>query len=230
MARNELSALKGMRVMFADDDEQTADSMASILRMFFAEVMLARDGEQAWRSFKCKAPHVVLLDIDMPQMSGLQVAGKIRERDADIPIGILTGFDGKKELMAAVSLGLVDYLVKPVSTASLTTLLIRCTAQLNRRGRLHHVFQSGVVYYPATETVQGPDGEIVLSKNEKKFLRYMLARRGRIVELNDICRHLSNEDFEPLSIQGVRNLVHRLRGKIGKEAILSQKELGYQLS
>lgn len=225
----DLAAFKGMKILFADDDADTADSMASILGAYFGEVVLACDGEQALRLFAEARPDVVLLDIDMPRINGLEAARRIRARDADIPLAILTCHDGREQLLRAVPLGLADYLLKPVTTAGLRDLLLRCVAQLELRGRLRYVFCGGAVYYPAAERVLVAEGELALSRNEKRFLNYMLARRGRLIEAQQICRHLADEHCEELSIQGLRNLVHRLRGKIGREAILSERDLGYRL-
>lgn len=229
MASADLAALKSMKALFADDDADTADSMASILGAYFAEVVLACDGGEALRLFAETGPDVVLLDIDMPKVNGLEVARQIRARDADIPLAILTCHDGREQLLRAVPLGLADYLLKPVTTTGLRDLLQRCLDQLDLRGRLRYVFHGGAVYYPAAEKVIGPEGEIALSKNEIRFLAYMRARRGRLVDAQQICRHLADDHFEELSIQGLRNLVHRLRGKIGRDAILSERDLGYRL-
>ncbi len=229
MTQKTLAPLLGMRILFADDDDDTADSMAAILGTYFQAVLVAADGEQALSFYQRAAPDVVLLDIDMPSPNGLEVARRIREADRDIPIGILTCHDGRDTLMSVIPLGLADYLMKPVSTATLQGFLERSVAQLEQRGRLRLRLASGVDYHPQEEKIVGPEGEISLTANERNFLRYMLARRGKVVECERLCRQLAGPTGDELSIQALRNLVHRLRGKIGRDAILSHKDLGYRL-
>lgn len=229
MPKVNIAVLRNMKVLFADDDAETADSMQSILKAYFAEVVLAQDGEEALQLYGDTRPDVVLLDIGMPRVNGLDVARRIRALDEDIPLAILSCLDGRDQLLPAISLGLVDYLLKPIHSSGLRALLQRCVDQLERRGRLRYVFDGGTIYYPAVERLQGPRGELTLSKNEKRFLNYMLARRGRLIESEQICRHLGENDCEELSIQGLRNLVHRLRLKVGREAIRSERDLGYRL-
>lgn len=228
-ARGDLAALRDLTVLFADDDGETADSMAAILGRYFAKVVIACDGVQALQRFDLAEPDVVLLDIGMPEVNGLDVAKQLRARDADIPIAILTCHDDREHLLGAVPLGLTDYLLKPVTTTGLRKLLKRCLVQLELRGRLRHAFPGGVIYYPATRTLRVADGELPLSRNEQRFLDYMLAHRGRLMPTDRICCSLSDDYHEPLSVQGLRNLVHRLRGKIGHDAVLSERDMGYRV-
>ncbi len=229
MAEWGLTSLKHMKVLFADDDIYTTESMCQILGLYFGEVLAAADGVQAWRLFQETAPDVVLLDIDMPGIDGLSLARQIRDQDADLPMAILTCHDDRELLLQAISLGLTDYLLKPIDPNALRQLLLRCFQQLELRGRVRYVFPEGASYYPTTEKAFNAEGEITLSKNERRFLQYLLARRGRLVQVEHICRHLADEAREELTIQGLRNLVHRLRRKLGKRAILSERDLGYQL-
>jgi DNA-binding response OmpR family regulator len=173
---------------------------------------------------------VVLLDINMPGPDGLEVARRLRRADPDLPLGILTCLDGRDELLQAIPLGLADFLIKPITTPALRGFLGRCVEQLEQRGRIRHTFAGGAVYHPATGRVIDPDGnEHTLTRNEQRLLQLLLQRRDQLVETAAICRHLVDEDNEEPSLQGLRNLVHRLRGKIGREAITSRKDVGYRL-
>ena len=223
-----LHYLKSMRLLFADDDRETADSMRAILGHFFAEVMVVHDGRAAQDGYQSSRPDVVLLDVAMPQRNGLEVAQWIRSSDTQTPIGILTSLDGKPELLQAIPLGLVDYLLKPVNAAKLRGFLGRCVQQLEQQGRLRHEFPNGTVFYPTQAMVEGALGTHSLSRNEQRFLQLMLRRRGQVVENAVICDALC-DDVDELSLQGLRNLVHRLRQKIGHDTIDSQKGLGYRL-
>lgn len=229
MAQADLAAFRDLTVLFADDDGETADSMAAILGHHFSEVVVARDGSQALQLFTEASPDIVLLDITMPGINGLEVARQLRAHNADIPIAILTCHDDREKLLRAVPLGLVDYLLKPITTAALRELLQRCLVQLELRGRLRYAFSGGAVYFPATQKLCRAQCELPLSRNEKRFLDYMLAHRGRLVATERICARLADDRHQPLTVQGLRNLVHRLRAKLGRNAIVCERDLGYRL-
>ena len=229
MKQESLSGLKALTVLFADDDPETADSMRAVLGAYFGNVLVAATGAEALYLHAEHAPDVMLLDIGMPAVDGLEVARRVRASDADIPLAILSGQDGRDTLLAAMPLGLVDFLVKPITPSRLRDFLQGSLSQLELRGRLRHQLAGGAIYYPATERVDGPLGESVLSRNEQRFLRYLLARRGHVVPTERICAHLTDHDFQEMSPQGLRNLVHRLRSKLGRDAVRSQKDVGYWL-
>lgn len=229
VAENALAPLRDLHILFADDDAQTADSMAAILGAYFGRVTVAADGEAVLRHQAGEAADVVLLDIGMPRLNGLETARRLRQTDPDLPLGLLTCLDGRDTIRQAVSLGLIDYLVKPVTTAALHNFLQRCLEQLSLRGRLHHTFAGGAIFHPTRGLVIGPEGSFTLSRNERRLLQLLIAHRGQLVEPATIRHHLKGDGHEEPSAQGLRNLVHRLRGKIGREAIESRKELGYRL-
>lgn len=230
MEGHSLAILRELHILFADDDAETADSMARVLEAHFGRVTVAGDGEEVLARHARDPADVVLLDINMPGPDGLETARRLRRADPDLPLGVLSCLDGRDELLQAVPLGLADYLIKPITTPALRGFLGRCVEQLEQRGRLRHTFAGGAVYHPATGRVVGPDGdEHTLTRNEQRLLHLLLQRRGQLVETATICRHLVDEDGEEPSLQGLRNLVHRLRGKIGREAITSRKDVGYRL-
>jgi len=218
-----------MRVLIADDDALIIESMRRIFGVYFDEVLVARTGNDAWCRFERDCPDVVLLDISMPGESGLATARRIRKTDPDVPIAIITSHDGRDELMEAIPLGLVMFLVKPITMASLHILLHGYLAQLEQRGRLRFTLPDDVVYLPAEARVVNQGESWSLTRNEQRFIKLMLANRGKIVETAQICQNLTDYSGEEMSSQGLRNLVHRLRKKLGRDAFLTQKDIGYQL-
>ncbi len=227
MTASSLGSLRDMSVLLAEDDGAMRQSLTRTLGLFFRKVLPAEDGRQALKLFEAHAPHMAILDITMPNLSGLEVAEAIREEDPDLPIIILTCHNDFSYMQSAVQLRLMDYLLKPVSVPSLEKALKGCLKQMEGRNRLDVHLAGGTLLNVATGTAVR-DGQIHrLTRNERRFLEILLARRGSIIEPVQICLAMSVErDFTP---QALRNLVWRLRTKIGSESVFSSRDMGYML-
>lgn len=109
----------GLKVMLVDDEQEFATTLAERLRMRGMETVTAFDGEQALRAIGQEKPDVVILDIMMPGMSGLQVLGKITEIAPGTPVILLTGIGSTTEGIAGMKIGAYDYLMKPLQIEEL---------------------------------------------------------------------------------------------------------------
>ncbi|UCZ57683.1 response regulator [Desulfurispirillum indicum] len=227
MKHHPLKLLQEMTILFAEDDPIMRDSIARILSTHFRHVLVAEDGAQAMELFNQQRPHIILLDIAMPRASGMEVATAIRQQDPDIPIIILTAHNESEHLFAAIRLRLMEYLVKPVSLDKLRSTFLHCVTELQQRGRIAVQLQSGATYNVNTQSVEWDGKEISLTRNEKSFLDFMLRHRNQVVDADRICFHIDpNHD---MTNSGLRNLVYRLRSKIGNKSIVSHKDSGYMV-
>ncbi len=227
MADAALGLLRDMTVLLAEDEETLRRLMGKTLGRFFGKVLPAEDGGRALELFKAYKPHMAVLDIAMPVLSGLEVAEAIREVDADLPIMILTGYNDAAYMQTAVRLRLMNYLLKPLSISSLEKALKGCLEEMKRRNRLEVRLDGGTLLNPATGTAVRNGQTHRLTRNERRFLEILLKHRGVVVEPVRICLRMSVEkDF---TSQALRNLVWRLRTKVGAEAIFSARDMGYML-
>ena len=222
-----LSYLRDMSVLLAEDDAVMRGSLIRTLGLFFQEVVPAGDGGQALELFRIHRPHMAVLDIAMPGLSGLEVAEAIREEDPDLPIIILTCYNDASYMQAAIRLRLMDYLLKPVNMPLIEQALKGCLKEMKRRNRLDVHLAGGAVLNLATGTAVIGEQIHRLTRNERRFLEILIERRGAVIESLKICLDMSAErDFTPPAL---RNLVWRLRSKIGIEAVFSSRDMGYML-
>ena len=108
-----------LKVMLVDDEQEFATTLAERLRMRGMDTITAFDGEDALKMIAVQKPHVIVLDIMMPGMSGLQVLGKISEIAPGTPVILLTGIGSTAEGIAGMKNGAVDYLMKPLQIEEL---------------------------------------------------------------------------------------------------------------
>lgn len=115
----------GRRVLVVDDNEDAAESLAALLRLFGHEATVAFDGEQALEVASEMKPDLVLLDLGMPRMDGHEVARRMRAAGwgQTMKIVALSGFGDTTDRVRSLEAGCNDHLVKPVSPSDLEAVL-----------------------------------------------------------------------------------------------------------
>ena len=118
-------------LLYAEDDQTVRDGYLLYFSKFFDNVYGAKDGKEAWDIYKQERPSVIILDINMPKISGLDVAHMIREIDDDCKIIMFTAYSDLEKLLAAIKLNLTEYLIKPAKRLDLEKILLRTIDELN---------------------------------------------------------------------------------------------------
>jgi DNA-binding response OmpR family regulator len=220
-----------VKVLVADDDADLRELIGFTLTQAGYLVIKAADGALALRGFTEQAPDLVVLDINMPGLSGFQVCEAIRA-SSSVPVMMLTVRGEEEDLVRALELGADDYLTKPFSPR---TLLARVKALLRRAGMESSApLAAGRVALDLGEhTVRiGSGAAVRLTKLELRLLQMLLANAGRPVSsdrlLAQVWGHRSGGDRQLL-----KQLVHRLRQKIEADpstpALLRTAAAGYKL-
>jgi DNA-binding response OmpR family regulator len=220
-----------MKVLVADDDADLRELIGFTLTQAGYLVIKAQDGPTALRSFEQESADLVLLDVNMPGLSGFQVCEAIRARSR-VPVMMLTVRGEEEDLVRALGLGADDYLNKPFSPR---TLLARIKALLRRAGMENTApLAAGRVTLDLEEhTVRIGSGEPVrLTKLELRLLQMLLANAGHAISserlLVQVWGHRSGGDRQLL-----KQLVHRLRQKIESDpaapVLLRTAAAGYKL-
>jgi len=226
---NEFS--RAPRVLVVEDDEDIAQALQRSLRMEGYEVRAAPDGPSALENGRSFAPDLVILDLGLPGMDGLEVARLLRADD-DVPILMLTARDAVEARIEGLDCGADDYLVKPFDFGE---LLARLRA-LVRRGRQPLLPERLTVGSLGIDTrsrqVRLRGADVPLTAKEYALLEYLVRRAGDVVSRADICEHVWDEHHDPMS-NVVDVYVQRLRRKLdrtGSESLIrTRRGEGYQL-
>src|SRR3954469_13240183 len=166
------------RVLIVEDDEEIAQALQRSLRLEGYEVRLAPDGEKALADARSYVPDLVLLDLGLPGVDGMEVARRLRA-DGDVPILVLTARDALESRVEGLDSGADDYLVKPFEREE---LLARMRALLRRRpprGSASLV-TSDLALNPDTHEVTRGGRDIDLTAREFELLEYLM-RNERLV-------------------------------------------------
>lgn len=108
-----IAELKKLNILYVDDDEVLCSSTKNILSPLFNNVFIAENGEEAIKIFDNQKIHIVMMDVKMHNLSGIDVAKYMRDRDKNIPIFLVSSYTDVNELIEAIKLDLVDYIKKP---------------------------------------------------------------------------------------------------------------------
>jgi two-component system, OmpR family, response regulator MprA len=166
------------RVLVVEDDEEIAQVLQRSLRLEGYEVRVAGDGEAALDQSAAFNPDLVILDLGLPKLDGMEVARRLRSAD-DVPILMLTARDALESRVEGLDAGADDYLVKPFERQE---LLARLRALLRRRPPRGSasVVVGDLALNPDTHEVSRGDREIDLTQREFELLEYLM-RNERIV-------------------------------------------------
>jgi DNA-binding response OmpR family regulator len=167
------------RVLVVEDDDAIAQVLTRSLRMEGYEVRVAEDGIVALEQAHGFLPDLVVLDLGLPGMDGLEVARELRSRDDDVPILVLTARDAVESRVEGLDAGADDYLVKPFERQELLARLRALLRRLPPRGQAN-LSVGDLKLNPDTHEVSRGDRAVDLTQREFELLEYLM-RNERIV-------------------------------------------------
>jgi two-component system, OmpR family, response regulator RegX3 len=229
-----------MKALLVDDDRDLVEVLKTALGRVGFTVLTAYDAISALATQDTEPADIMLLDINLPGMSGLDLLRTIRQR-TDLPVILLSGRSSEDDKVHGFSLGADDYLTKPFGHRE---LVARIGAVMRRQGREwiapkpdDTVLDAGPISLNLREHGATLDGErLHLTVTEFRVLAYLIRNAGAVVPTTAMLRHVWGH--EPHSPQYdpdvVRSTIHRLRRKLGDDPanprfIRTVQGLGFQL-
>jgi two-component system response regulator MprA len=218
----------GARVLVVDDDPQLREALSRALELDDYRVATANNGAQALEAISAQRPDVMVLDVMMPYVGGLDVCRTLRERKDRLPILVLTARDEVGDRVAGLDAGADDYLTKPFALdelrARLRALLRRTTPDDDAGAVLRY---ADLVLDPAARTVHRGDRPVDLTRTEYALLELLMRNAGRPLTRDVIMERVWGWESEPTSnslevfvgylrrkteTDGEPRLIHTVRG------------------
>ncbi|MFM7484713.1 MAG: response regulator [Burkholderiaceae bacterium] len=218
-----------MRILLDEDDSVLADGLTRSLRQSGYVTDCVNNGEAADSALSTQDFDLLILDLDLPKMPGLEVLRRLRARESLLPVLILTANDSVEQRVKGLDLGADDYMAKPFA---LSELEARVRA-LTRRGvgGGPTVIRHGPLSFDQVGRIAYLNDQMIdLSARELGLLEVLLKRSGRLVSKEQLVDHLC-EWGEEVSNNAIEVYVHRLRKKIESDGvrIATVRGLGYCL-
>ncbi|EAK8508722.1 response regulator transcription factor [Campylobacter jejuni] len=218
---------KELIILVVEDEVKARESMINILSERFSKVIGAQNGDEGLKKFKKFKPDLVITDIAMPIMDGLDMAREIKEISDDVPIVVLSAYSEKERLLRSIDIGIDKYLIKPVDIEELFKVLdylIGEKIEANMLVKISEEYQ----FNKTKRTLIYSCGEIVLTKKELAFISLLLKQPGALVLHEDIKKNVWIG--EHVSDTAVRTFIKRVRDKVGEDFIKNVPSLGYKIN
>jgi len=201
------------RLLVVEDDAAIAEPLARALRRDGHEVDVRGDGETALQHLRVEPVDLVILDLGLPGIDGVDVCRRLRAADADLPVVMLTARAEELDTVVGLDAGADDYVTKPFRLAE---LLARVRAQLRRRGEGQEVTVNGVRVDGASRRAWVGDTEMALTPKEFDLLALLVREAGSVVTRERIMSEVWDEHWYG-STKTLDMHVSWLRRKLGDD-------------
>jgi two-component system, OmpR family, response regulator MprA len=206
------TATRPVRVLVVEDDEEIAQVLQRSLRMEGYEVKLAGDGVRGLEEAHAFLPDLIVLDLGLPRLDGVDVAKRLREDGDEVPILMLTARDALESRVEGLDVGADDYLVKPFERQE---LLARMRALLRRRPPrgMAPLRVADLMLNPDTHEVQRGERKIELTQREFELLEYLMRNERLVISRQKLLDEVWG--YDPFSITNtIEVFVSNLRRKL----------------
>ena len=223
MSINRYNLLKKKSILYVEDDLELQGETVEILKGFFGKIYTALDGMEGYDVFVNNSIDVVLADINMPELNGIEMIKLIRENDDSVAIAVISAYTHTDYLLESIELNLIKYLVKPLTTKKIIQLLDKLIdifddkrVSLNSECEID-LNNCQVKYRDKIES---------LTKKEAKFIEYLMSHS--VVTYDMLYNTIWEYDKSP-SDNAIRSFIKKIRKKLPVDCIKNKQGVGYFL-
>ena len=210
--------MKKLKLLYAEDEKRIRkDHIIYLQSRYDFEIFEANDGIEALDLYKEHNPDIVLTDITMPNMCGLELAREIRKISSHTKIIILSAHSEHDKLMQAFDSNVINYLIKPINREKLRTSIDTAieTISENTDDKSSNINLSKNAMFDMQKQIFVINDEIIkLSKSESKLLNLLCENKNKEIDSYDIFLYVWNDFEKEFSADSVRTLVKKLRKKL----------------
>lgn len=222
--------LKNLNILYVEDEETIKENVKKTLQLFCENVLDAQNIKEAKELLQNSRIDIIISDINLPDISGIDFIKELRKIDKTIPIIILSAYTDKKYLLEATKLKLIDYLTKPVDFKSLHIALYSCVEEILDNSRYVISFKNNIAYNVLHKKLINSTNneEISLTSKELNLLDLLIQNSNRVISAEELKTYIWEDEYEATD-SALKNLLNKLRKKIGKESIINISSVGYRL-
>ncbi len=218
-------------ILVAEDESELLEYLVEYLQIFFKNVYGATCGEEAYKIYLDKKPSIILTDINMPNLNGLNMISRIRNesRDKDTNIIVMSAYSDKERLLQAIELNLVTYLVKPIKVEILKEVLFKLIETINTS--INRVNLDSATYWDSESSkLYSYSKEIHLKDKESMLMQLLCSNLNSPISSESIFNKLYENNDKKFSEYAITSLVKRLRAKIPENIIQNEYGAGYKIT
>jgi len=218
-------------LLYAEDEQNVRTNYTNYLTLYFNTIYEAQNGQEALDKYYEYRPDIIILDVNMPLIDGLSVAKEIRKEDKEVSIIMLTAFSETDMLIDAISLQLIDYLIKPVNRTKLKNTIETAITYLDNKKdiTIYQSFTHTIEYNKNKQKLFDNDIEIKLTHQERLLLEFLLKNEKKIVSKDEINYGVWQAIGENETDHNIKSLIKSLNKKFPEKIIEDIYSGGYRL-
>ncbi|MDO9140376.1 MAG: response regulator [Methylobacter sp.] len=214
-----------MRLLLVEDDEILGEGLVEGLKMEGYAVDWLTNGKLADEALKVNSYELVVLDLNLPDMEGLDILKALRARKDETPVMVLTAKDTVPDRVLGLDSGADDFVIKPFELDEVCARL-RALARRNEGRSVPTIEYKGIVLDPASHQVTWNDEKVDLSQKEFEILSFLMSNIGRVISRARLEESLYSWDSDVES-NTVEVHIHHLRKKLDPSIIRTVRGVGY---
>ncbi len=222
---NNLKNLKQLKILIVEDEASIAQLLYDAVADYFKECRMATNGYEAIISHDLYEYDIIITDINMPHMDGLEMTKKLKLLNPDLPIIVLSAYSDTQRLLEAIDLGVIKYFIKPFDPDELLEYLVKISSKLVDTNTIR--LKDDFIYNTQTKKLYLDDEIVNLSVREQKFIDALIRSRDDILCEDDLKLLIWNDS--DVKKERIRTFVKRVRQKTSKNLIKNIPTRGYHI-
>jgi len=218
---------KTIKILYVEDDDIARENGVEYLENYFENIYEASDALTALKLYEKHQPDIIITDIQMPKLNGLEFVQRIRKTDSKTQVIVISAFSDKDYLLKAIELQLVKYLIKPIKEDELKKALISCMESIKSDTSNIIALNSEYTFDMFNHSLVRNGEMIKLRTKELDFLVLLLKNKNRYVTYTEIENYVWFDSS--MSKDALKTLVKNIKTKIPKELILNLSGSGYKI-
>ncbi len=213
---------KKILVLIIDDDEDILKVISANLKLEGYDILAAQTGSEAYDLILREGPDIIILDLNLPDIDGIQLCNKIRKENINIPIIMLTARDTVSDKVLGLECGADDYVVKPFNFLELSARIKSCLRRYNNKCSigLNVIKLNNLSIYPEKREVFINNQKINLTKTEFNLLLFLVENFGMVCSRKDIKKNLWKEKDIYNWSRTIDVHINHLRKKLGNNILI----------
>ena len=226
-----INKMKYCTVLYVEDELNVRKHIVEYLNRYFKKIYVSDNVEDALDLYKIYKPNIVLLDINLPGMNGIDFAILIRKSDSKTRIIMTTAYTNKEFMIQAIELDLTRYLVKPVTGEDLFSATQKAIFELEKNSYLPSIINlgEGFVYQHTEKNILNTKDKsiIVLRKKEIQLLEFFINKNNKTVTYEVIETQIWPDDI--MTEDAIRSQIRNIRNKTYSKILKNISGVGYKL-
>jgi len=219
-------------ILYAEDEDNIRQKYTRFLKVYFKNVYEATNGQEALDIYNTNKPDIVLLDINMPIINGLQVAQRIRDNDKKTIIIMLTAYSDRDKLLIALDLYLYKYLIKPIQSLELEEIVIEAIEMLEKNQNTENLvfLENDFIWNSLEKNLYKNKKIIKLTQKELQIVNLFCLNPNQTFSNIDIMNYVWEDDVQSdFNTSKLRTIFSKLKTKLNYNLFQSIYNVGYKI-